>query len=114
MGLFYNKTLKSFYEECSSFIGCKKEFKKRFHLEPRREYDLNKEVKKSSEKLSHFKHVSNPASAALFLNKEYEMKMKISDIYTIRENLKHIDSVNNDIDSLEKKVKRKKKKVSFH
>ena len=31
--------------------------------------------------------------------------MRISDIHTIRENLKHIDNVNNDINSLEKKVK---------
>ena len=81
MGLFYNKTLKSFYEECSSFIDSKKEFKKRFHQETRREYDLSKEVKKLSEKLSHFENASNPASAARFLNEDYEMK--ISDIDTI-------------------------------
>ena len=31
--------------------------------------------------------------------------MRISDIHTIRENLKHIDNANNDINSLEKKVK---------
>ena len=74
MGLFYNKTLKSFYEECSSFISSKKEFKKRFHQEARREYDLNKQVKKLSEKLSHFRNASNPASAACFLNEDYEMR----------------------------------------
>ena len=45
-------------------IGSKEEFKKRFHQEAIREHDLNKEVKKLSEKLSHFKNAFNPASAA--------------------------------------------------
>ena len=51
-----------------------------------------------------FKRIKNK-SIYIFLNEDYEMR--ISDIHTIRENLKHIDNdnVNNDINSLEKKVK---------
>ena len=105
MSRFYNKVYMSFYlERVGSFGGgTKKAFKKAFHEESRREYDIEKKMKTIREDLERLKSVKDPSKAGFLLRDNHTLKPH--DSTTIKQNILLLNKVETSIDDFEMNMK---------
>ena len=104
MNKFYNKVYESFYlERIGAYCDTKKDFKKAFHAEARRQYDNEKMISKIKKQAKHIKSEKDPSQAGYFLRENHVLKLH--DSGTLTQNIKHIDDLQESIDKIEKNLK---------
>lgn len=111
MNKFYNNVYKLFYSERSGvYRETKKDFKKAFHTEARRQYDNEKNISKNRKQAEHIQSEKDPSQAGYILRENHVLKPHDSE--TIRQNIIHIDDLQNSINKIEKELKEHLKKTT--
>lgn len=83
--------------------GSKKQFKKKFHAEARRQYDVNVALKGEKTRFDQLNTSTNPSAAGFLLKEDHIAKPH--DTNTVQINLQKLGKCTKDLDILERSVK---------